>query len=56
MQSMLDVDIQAQTFQWSKENLMAQLPIKPGSSASFTLYIHATADFLAPGTDGTPSY
>ena len=56
MQSMLDVDIQAQTFQWSKENLMAQLPIKPGSSASFTLYIHATADFLAPGTDGKHHY
>lgn len=52
MQSMLDPDIQAQTFQWSKDNLMAQLPIKPHSSASFTLYIHATADFLSPGTDG----
>lgn len=52
IQSMMEPDLQAQTFQWSKDNLLAQLPIKKGSSASFTLYIQAAADFLSPGAYG----
>jgi hypothetical protein len=49
---MLEPELQSQTFQWSKENLLAQLPIKPESSASFTLYLYGVADFLLPVCDG----
>lgn len=52
VQSMLESEVQNQMFKWSKDNLMAQLPIKPGSSASLTLYIQAVSDFLSPVTEG----
>ncbi|KAK6627902.1 hypothetical protein RUM44_010384 [Polyplax serrata] len=53
MQSVLDPELQAQTFHWDKESLLAALPIKPGSSTTFTLKIQATADFLAPAIEDT---
>ncbi|XP_071451117.1 protein brunelleschi [Hetaerina americana] len=33
-------------FRWSKENVASQLPIAPGASASFTLYLYAAGKFL----------
>lgn len=53
MQSALDLDMQAQTFHWDKEKLMAELPIQPGCSITFPLKIQATADFLSPEIDGS---
>ena len=56
MQSILDLEVQAQTFQWNKESLMSELPLQPGSVCSFTVNIHATADFLSPPMDGKYIY
>lgn len=33
-------------FNWSQSNLQSQLPIPPGGSASFTVYIHGIGDFI----------
>ncbi|XP_046397297.1 protein brunelleschi isoform X2 [Ischnura elegans] len=45
-------------FRWSKENVASQLPIAPGASASFTLYLYAAGKFLGglppEGGDGGP--
>nr|CAD7410818.1 unnamed protein product [Timema poppensis] len=38
----------SQVFQWSHDNLQAQLPLLPGASASFTLYLNSMHEFLAP--------
>ncbi|XP_023236924.1 trafficking protein particle complex subunit 9-like isoform X1 [Centruroides sculpturatus] len=35
-------------FTWSQENLAMQLPITPGSSACFTLYINGLGEFVYP--------
>lgn len=47
MQTVLDSNLQEQMFTWSEQNLRSQLPLKPGCSASFTLYIYAVGRFLA---------
>lgn len=52
MQSILDPEVQNKTFQWSKENLSAEMPILPGKSAGLIVSVHAAADFLAPIADG----
>jgi len=36
----------SEIFSWSDENLQAQLPIQPGTSASFTVYIYGAGDFI----------
>ncbi|XP_076361025.1 LOW QUALITY PROTEIN: trafficking protein particle complex subunit brun [Tachypleus tridentatus] len=46
LHSKLDKATQETFFTWSKENLDTQLPILPGNSASFTLYIRALGDFV----------
>ncbi|CAG7822209.1 unnamed protein product [Allacma fusca] len=33
-------------FKWSNENISSQLPIMPGASASFTVYIFGIGDFI----------
>jgi hypothetical protein len=48
--STLESSIQQQVFQWSQENLQAQLPLQPGADASFTIYLYSLADFLTPAT------
>lgn len=48
--STLEPSIQQQVFQWSQENLQAQLPLQPGADASFTIYLYSVADFLTPAT------
>jgi len=48
VQSALDAVTESKIFKWSDENLMTQLPLQPGSSASLTLYLYATTDFVAP--------
>lgn len=35
-------------FSWSQSNLLSQLPIAPGASASFTVYVHGVGDFIGP--------
>ncbi|KAK7074230.1 Trafficking protein particle complex subunit 9 [Halocaridina rubra] len=47
--SKLDKETLNQVFQYSEENIQAQLPIPPGGKASLTLYVYAAADFLCPG-------
>lgn len=49
LESKMDKDLLHQVFQYSRENLEAQLPIPPGGRASLTLYVYAACDFLAPG-------
>ncbi|MPC20390.1 Protein brunelleschi [Portunus trituberculatus] len=49
LESKMDKDTLHQVFQYSRENLQAQLPIPPGGRASLTLYVYAACDFLAPG-------
>lgn len=46
--STLEPLTQEQVFQWSQENLQAQLPLQPGADASFTVYLYSLADFLTP--------
>lgn len=48
VQSTLDTLTESKIFKWNDENLMAQLPLKPGSNASFILYLYAATDFIAP--------
>lgn len=48
VQSALDAATENKIFKWSDENLMTQLPLQPGSSASLTLYLYAATDFVAP--------
>jgi hypothetical protein len=48
--STLEPSVQQQVFQWSQENLQAQLPLQPGADASFTIYLYSLADFLTPAT------
>jgi hypothetical protein len=33
-------------FKWSNDNILSQLPIQPGASASFTVYIYGIGDFI----------
>ncbi|XP_063226452.1 protein brunelleschi isoform X2 [Bacillus rossius redtenbacheri] len=40
--------LQRQVFQWSQENLQAQLPLAPAASASLTLYLRSVHDFVLP--------
>jgi hypothetical protein len=47
--STLEPSVQEQVFQWSQENLQAQLPLQPGADASFTIYLYSLADFLTLG-------
>lgn len=51
VQSTLDSAVQQQMFQWSQENLQAQLPLQPGATASFTVYVYSVVDFLSPAID-----
>lgn len=48
IQSVLEPSLQDQIFKWSQENLQAQLPLMPNSTASLTLYLYSAANFLAP--------
>jgi hypothetical protein len=48
VQSALNATTENRIFKWSDENLMTQLPLQPGSSASLTLYLYAATDFVAP--------
>lgn len=48
IQSTLDTIMENKIFKWSDENLMTQLPLQPGNSASLTLYLYAATDFVAP--------
>ncbi|XP_034178106.2 trafficking protein particle complex subunit brun [Osmia lignaria lignaria] len=50
IQSTLDAISESKIFKWSDENLMTQLPLQPGTSASLTLYLYAATDFIAPTT------
>ncbi|KAJ9597832.1 hypothetical protein L9F63_011327, partial [Diploptera punctata] len=51
--SALEPSVQQQVFQWSQENLQAQLPLQPGATASFTIYLYSLADFLMPDAGST---
>ncbi len=33
-------------FTWSNDNIISQLPIQPGASASFTIYVYGAGDFI----------
>lgn len=33
-------------FKWSDDNILSQLPIQPGASASFTIYVYGAGDFI----------
>lgn len=41
----------SEIFSWSDSDLQPQLPIPPGASASFTVYIYGAGDFI-----GQPDY
>lgn len=45
LDSRLDKQI-LEIFKWSEDNIMSQLPIQPGASASFTMYIYGIGDFI----------
>ncbi|XP_026288363.2 protein brunelleschi isoform X1 [Frankliniella occidentalis] len=47
-QCVLDPSQLKQVLQWSADNIQAQLPLHPGASASFTLYLHGHAEYIAP--------
>lgn len=47
VQSTLDAVTESKIFKWSEENLMTQLPLQSGNSASLTLYLFAATDFVA---------
>lgn len=47
VQSTLDVVTESKIFKWSEENLMTQLPLQSGNSASLTLYLFSATDFVA---------
>ncbi|KAK3861552.1 hypothetical protein Pcinc_028634 [Petrolisthes cinctipes] len=49
LQSKMEKDMLNQVFQYSRENIEAQLPIPPGGRASLTLYVYAASEFLCPG-------
>ncbi|XP_042221045.1 protein brunelleschi-like isoform X1 [Homarus americanus] len=49
LESKMDKELLNQVFQYSEENIHAQLPIPPGGKASLTLYVYAVSDFLCPG-------
>ncbi|XP_045585316.1 protein brunelleschi isoform X2 [Procambarus clarkii] len=49
LESKMDKELLSQVFQYSEENIHAQLPIPPGGKASLTLYVYAVSDFLCPG-------
>lgn len=49
LDSKVDKEMLNQVFQYSEENIHAQLPIPPGGKASLTLYVYAVSDFLCPG-------
>ncbi|KAL7645759.1 UNVERIFIED_CONTAM: hypothetical protein RMT77_002654 [Armadillidium vulgare] len=49
LESQNEVEGPDKIFQYSLENLRAQLPIAPGGRASLTLYIYAASEFLLPG-------
>ena len=36
----------SEIFKWSDENILSQLPISPGASASFTVYMYGIGDFI----------
>ncbi|XP_018057662.1 PREDICTED: protein brunelleschi [Atta colombica] len=46
VQSALDALTESKIFKWSDENLMTQLPLQPGSSASLTLYLYLVSSFF----------
>ncbi|XP_076181020.1 trafficking protein particle complex subunit brun isoform X2 [Ptiloglossa arizonensis] len=48
VQSTLDTITETKIFKWNDENLMTQLPLQPGVSASLDLHLYATTDFIAP--------
>lgn len=48
IQSTLDELTESKIFEWSEDNLKTQLPLKPSCNASFTLYLYAATDFIAP--------
>lgn len=50
VQSALDTLTEGKIFKWSDDNLKTQLPLLPGASASFTIYLYAVADFIAPAS------
>lgn len=50
MQSALDAATENKIFKWSDENIMAQLPLQPGVTACFVLYLYAATDFIAPAS------
>jgi len=52
MDSRLDKQI-LDIFKWSEDNIMSQLPIQPGASASFTVYIYGVGDFIGQPDNNT---
>lgn len=48
----MDSQLQSRMFNWSNEEIQAQLPILPNNSAHFDLNIYAEADFLDIGGSG----
>ncbi|XP_070171245.1 protein brunelleschi [Polyergus mexicanus] len=46
VQSTLDAITESKIFKWSEENLLTQLPLQSGNSASITLYLFAATDFV----------
>lgn len=52
MDSRLDKQI-LEIFKWSEDNIMSQLPIQPGASASFTVYIYGIGDFIGQPESNT---
>lgn len=53
--SMLDPILQNQIFKWDNEEIKHLLPIQSNESASFTLNLHAAANFLAPNVAVSPT-
>ncbi|XP_065583206.1 protein brunelleschi-like isoform X2 [Artemia franciscana] len=49
LQLLTKFDKHTAMFTWSDGNLKSQLPIKPQSSASLTVYVHGNMDFLCLG-------
>ncbi|KZC10481.1 Protein brunelleschi [Dufourea novaeangliae] len=50
VQSTLDTSTENKIFKWDDENLMKELPLQPGVSASLTLNLCAATNFIAPSS------
>ncbi|XP_057664018.1 protein brunelleschi isoform X1 [Diorhabda carinulata] len=53
--SILETSLQDQMFYWNNDDIKKLLPISPGATVTFPLYLHSAAKFLAPNAAISPT-